>query len=237
RSPASGQYYGYGWSVGYFPVGNTKDSTEIIGHGGGINGFNTLITRMPKEKSTIILLNNTGRAPLEDITIAINGILHGTTYDLPKQSLANLVYKEIVDKDLKAGLSFYEKNKTSKQYSISESEMNTMGYALLQAEKRQEAEAIFKLNVEAYPKSFNAYDSYGEALMEQGKNDLAIVNYKKSIELNPASQNGIDMLKKLGVETEGMVKDAVVLDAVLESYVGNYELQPGFILTVTKDGN
>jgi CubicO group peptidase (beta-lactamase class C family) len=235
--PAFGQYYGYGWSVGYFPVGNTKDSTEIIGHGGGINGFNTLITRMPKEKSTIILLNNTGRAPLEDITIAINGILHGATYDLPKQSLANLVYKEIIDKDLKAGLAFYEKNKGSKEYSKSESEMNTMGYTLLQAGKKKEAEAIFKLNMEAFPKSANVYDSYAEALMEQGKNELAIANYKKSIELNPGNQNGIDMLKKLGVETEGLAKDAIVPDAVLASYVGNYELKPGFVLTVTKEGS
>ncbi|HLT49470.1 MAG TPA: serine hydrolase, partial [Aequorivita sp.] len=235
--PAFGQYYGYGWSVGYFPVGNTKDSTEIIGHGGGINGFNTLITRMPKEKSTIILLNNTGRAPLEDITIAINGILHGATYDLPKQSLANLVYKEIIDKDLKAGLAFYEKNKDSKEYSKSESEMNTMGYTLLQAGKKKEAEAIFKLNMEAFPKSANVYDSYAEALMEQGKNELAIANYKKSIELNPGNQNGIDMLKKLGVETEGIVKDVTVPDAVLETYVGNYELKPGFVLTVTKEGS
>ncbi len=235
--PAFGQYYGYGWSVGYFPVGNTKDSTEIIGHGGGINGFNTLITRMPKEKSTIILLNNTGRAPLEDITIAINGILHGATYDLPKQSLANLVYKEIIDKDLKAGLAFYEKNKGSKEYSKSESEMNTMGYTLLQAGKKKEAEAIFKLNMEAFPKSANVYDSYAEALMEQGKNELAIANYKKSIELNPGNQNGIDMLKKLGVETEGLAKDAIVPDAVLASYVGNYELKPGFILTITKEGS
>lgn len=235
--PAFGQYYGYGWSVGYFPVGNTKDSTEIIGHGGGINGFNTLITRMPKEKSTIILLNNTGRAPLEDITIAINGILHGATYDLPKQSLANLVYKEIIDKELKAGLAFYEKNKDSKEYSKSESEMNTMGYTLLQAGKKKEAEAIFKLNMEAFPKSANVYDSYAEALMEQGKNELAIANYKKSIELNPGNQNGIDMLKKLGVETEGIVKDVTVPDAVLETYVGNYELKPGFVLTVTKEGS
>jgi CubicO group peptidase (beta-lactamase class C family) len=235
--PAFGQYYGYGWSVGYFPVGNTKDSTEIIGHGGGINGFNTLITRMPKEKSTIILLNNTGRAPLEDITVAINGILHGTTYELPKQSLANLVYKEIIDKDLKAGLAFYEKNKSSKEYSKSESEMNTMGYTLLQAGKKKEAEAIFKLNMEAFPKSANVYDSYAEALMEQGKNELAIANYKKSIELNPGNQNGIDMLKKLGVETEGIVKDVTVPDAVLETYVGNYELKPGFVLTVTKEGS
>ncbi|CAM3307403.1 serine hydrolase [Aequorivita lipolytica] len=235
--PGFGQYYGYGWMIGTMPIGNTKDSTQIIVHGGGINGFNTLITRMPQEKSTVILLNNTGRAPLEDISIAIDGILHGATYDLPKQSVANLVYKEIIDKDLKAGLAFYEKNKASKEYSYSESEMNTMGYTLLQAGKKQEAEAVFKMNVEAFPKSFNVYDSYAEALMEQGKNELAITNYKKSIELNPANQNGMDMLKKLGVETEGMIKDATVPDAVLASYVGKYELKPGFVLTITKEGN
>ncbi len=235
--PAFGQFYGYGWMIGSMPIGNTKDSTAIIGHGGGINGFNTLITRIPAEKSSIILLNNTGGAPLENITIAINGILHGTTYDLPKQSLADLVYNEIIDKNLKAGLAFYEKNKDSKNYSLSESAMNSMGYSLLQAGKMQEAEAVFKLNVEAFPKSSNVYDSYGEALMEQGKNELAIINYKKSVELNPANQGGIEMLKKLGVETEGMVKDATVPDAILASYVGKYELQPGFVITITKEGN
>lgn len=236
-TPGFGQHYGYGWSIGKMPVGNTKDSTNIIGHGGGINGFNTLITRMPQEKSTVILLNNTGRAPLDEITVAIDGILHDATYDLPKESLAKALYNEIIDKNLKAGLRFYEKNKDSKKYSFNESEMNSAGYSLLQAGNKQEAEAVFKLNMEAFPKSSNVYDSYAEALMEQGKNELAIANYKKSIEMNPANQNGIDMLKKLGIETEGIVKDATVPDAVLESYVGEYELKPGFILSVTKEGS
>ncbi|MEH6765394.1 MAG: serine hydrolase [Aequorivita antarctica] len=235
--PAFGQFYGYGWSVGKFPIGNTKDSVAIIGHGGGINGFNTLITRMPQEKSTVIVLNNTGRAPLDDITIAITGIIHGATYDLPKQSLANSVYNEIIEKDLNAGLSFYEKNKLSKKYTLSESEMNSAGYRLLQAGKKKEAEAVFKLNMEAFPESFNVYDSYAEVLMEQGKNELAIANYKKSIEMNPKNQNGIDMLKKLGVEVDAIVKDVTVPDAVLASYEGSYELKPGFVLTVTKTGS
>lgn len=235
--PAFGEFYGYGWSIGHLPIGNTKDSVVIIGHSGGINGFNTFITRMPKERASVILLNNTGSAPLDNITIAINGILHGTPYDLPKQSLANLVYNEIIDKDLKAGLAFYEKNKDSKEYFLSESAMNSMGYGLLQAGKKQEAEAVFKLNIDAFPKSSNVYDSYAEALMEQGKDELAIANYKKSIELNPANQNGIDMLKKLGVETDGMVKDAIVAESVLASYEGNYELKPGFVLTVSKEGS
>lgn len=234
---AFGQHYGYGWSIGTMPIGNTEDKKEIIGHGGGINGFNTLITRMPQDKSSIILLNNTGSAPLDKITIAISGILYGKSYDFPKKSIADAVYNEIIDKDLKAGLSFYEKNKGAKEYSFDESEMNAIGYRLLQAGKKQEAEAVFKLNIEAFPKSFNVYDSYAEALMEQGKNELAITNYKKSIEMNPENQNGIDMLKKLGVEVDAIVKEVTVPDAVLASYVGSYELKPGFVLTITKTGS
>lgn len=183
------------------------------------------------------MLNNTGGAPLNNITIAVNGILHNKSYDLPKQSLANLVLNEIIDKDLKSGLALYEKNKNSKEYSFRERDMNSIGYTLLQSGKKKEAEAVFKLNVEAFPESSNVYDSYGEALMELGKNELAIVNYKKSVALNPANQGGIDMLKKLGVETDSLVKEVIVPDAILESYVGKYELQPGFVITVTKEGS
>lgn len=234
---AFGQHYGYGWVTGEIPIGNTEETVQVITHGGGINGFNTLITRIPADKSLVVLLNNTGGAPLDEITRGINAILKAKTYDLPKESLSNLVLNKILEKDLNAGLEFYKKNKDSKQYSFKESEMNSIGYTLLKSGKKNEAAAIFKLNMEAFPDSYNVYDSYAEVLMEQGKNDLAIANYKKSIELNPTNQNGIDMLKKLGVETKGIVKDVQVSDDVLERYVGNYELQPGFILAISKEGN
>ena len=45
------------------------------------------------------------------------------------------------------------------------------------------------------------------------------------------------MLKKLGVNKDDIMKDVVVNDEILESYVGNYELQPGFVLTISKEGN
>lgn len=234
---AFGEYYGYGWNVGEMAIGNTKDSLSFIGHSGGINGFTTFFMRMPEERASVILLNNTRNAPMDDITIAINGILRGATYDLPKRSLANSLLTEIMDKGLKTGLSYYAHNKDSDEYVLSENEMNSIGYTLLKEGKKMEAEAVFKLNVEAFPNSSNVYDSYGEALMEQGKNDLAIVNYKKSITLNPGNQNGIAMLKKLGVETESILKDVTVSDTVLASYEGNYELKPGFVLTVSKEGS
>ncbi len=233
--PAFGQYYGYGWSSGKIEIGNSNDSINFIGHGGGVNGFNTLITRLPEDKSTVILLNNTGGAPLQNITESILAIEYGKTYDLPKQSLATAIMAEISTKNLQAGLSFYEKNKSSKEYSLKENELNSVGYQLFRSDRIEEAAAIFKLNVEAFPKSSNVYDSYGEVLMKQGKNDLAIENYKRSVDLNPGNQNAIDMLQKLGVE--GKEKNMEVSETVLQSYVGEYELALGFILKITKNGS
>ena len=52
--------------------------------------------------------------------------------------------------------------------------INSLGYAFLNAEKYDEAIAVFKLNVEHFSKSANAYDSLAEAYMKSGNNELAI---------------------------------------------------------------
>ena len=91
--------------------------------------------------------------------------------------------------------------------------------------------------MDAFPESFNVYDSYAEAQMKLGNNEEAIKYYKKSVEMNPGNQNGIDMLKKLGVSTDDLTEEVVVPEEVLKSYVGKYELSPGFVLEITKEGS
>ncbi|MBA3257342.1 MAG: serine hydrolase [Pyrinomonadaceae bacterium] len=80
---------------------------------------------------------------------------------------------------------------------IAEARLNTLGYTLMRQNKLPEAIAIFKVNVELYPNSWNVYDSLGEAYMANGDKELAITNYKKSLELNPKNSGGVQMLKKL----------------------------------------
>ncbi len=80
---------------------------------------------------------------------------------------------------------------------VSGRQLNTLGYRFLNEGKFDDAIAIFKLYVRAYPSSSNAYDSLGEAYMKNGQNDLAIVNYKKSLELNPNNTNAQKMLDRL----------------------------------------
>ena len=230
-------HYAYGWGVGYTKIGKSTDSIYAIGHGGGINGFNTNISRTTSNNSLVVLLNNTGGAPLNNITKAIRAIMHGKEYDMPKKSVADEVMTVIEDKGIDEGILHYNKIKESENYSLREQEMNALGYRLMRSDKLDEANKLFQLIVEEFPSSFNAYDSYGESLMKLGKNDLAIKNYRKSIELNPNNQNGIDSLKKLGDDVSDLEKEVKVSIAVLETYIGKYELQPGFVLTVTLEGN
>ena len=230
-------HYAYGWAVGKDIIGNTTDSIYVISHGGGINGFNTIISRTISDKSLVVLLNNTGGAPLNQMTRAIRGIMHGKTYDLPKKSLAYDLLEVIQNKGIEVGVAHFNTTKDSDSFDLNENEMNQIGYQLMGNGRTEEAAKVFKLNIETFPKSANVYDSYGEALMSLGKNKLAIKNYTKSVELNPANQNGVDMLKKLGVNTADLVKEIIVPSNILENYVGNYELKPGFILTISKEGN
>eukprot|EP01093_Parvamoeba_rugata_P000548 TRINITY_DN1061_c0_g1_i1.p1 TRINITY_DN1061_c0_g1~~TRINITY_DN1061_c0_g1_i1.p1 ORF type:complete len:587 (-),score=128.52 TRINITY_DN1061_c0_g1_i1:3118-4878(-) len=235
--PAFGSFhYAYGWMVGNEALGNTTDSIAVITHGGGINGFNTQISRQLSDKSLIVLLNNTGGAPLGKITQSILGIINDKSYDLPKTPLASKLLEVIASKGIDAGVAYFNKNKDNKDFDVNENEMNQTGYQLLRSDKTKEAIQVFKLNVDAYPKSANVYDSYAEALMKSGDNKGAIENYTKAVEMNPGNENAIDMLTKLGVDTSNLTKVFEVPEALLESYIGVYELMPTFKITITKEG-
>jgi len=117
-----------------------------------------------------------------------------------KIPISEVLLQTIFDKGIDSTVAQYRELKSSSpdKYNFKESQLNMLGYQLLQAGKNKEAIEILKLNIEAFPQSANVYDSMGEACMVNGDNALAIENYKKSLELNPENQNAADMLKKLG---------------------------------------
>lgn len=72
--------YAYGWFVGTIQLGSSSDKLPAISHEGGINGFNTLETRLIGDRSLIVLLNNTGGTQLEEMAKNIAGILYDKPY-------------------------------------------------------------------------------------------------------------------------------------------------------------
>jgi len=190
--------YAFGWGVGKEPLGSSTDSALFVFHGGGINGFNTMIVRIPDRRLLIVLLNNTESAPLIEIARSVAAILYDRPYAAPTRSIAREIGRTIADEGISKGLDRYgEMIRKPGEFSINENEMNLLGYELLREGKTKEAIEVFRLNTEAFPKSWNVYDSLGEAYMDDGQTAQAIANYEKSIALNPSNANGIEILKKL----------------------------------------
>lgn len=201
--------YGYGWSIDTMPLANASDSVKVIAHGGGINGFNTLIARFVEDKHLVVLLNNTGPAPLSDMSQGIVNILYDRPASLPKIPIAETLLKTLLETDVQAAIKQYRDLKADQkeEYDFGESQLNRLGYQLLGLDRVADAIEIFKLNIEAYPEAFNPYDSLGEAYMINGDYELAIKNYAKSIELNPDNTNGIEMLKKIEERMQAQAND------------------------------
>jgi uncharacterized membrane protein len=116
-----------------------------------------------------------------------------------RKSIAETLSATIASAGIDQAARQYHDFKTAPpaNYNFDEDELNALGYQLLHANQGKEAIRIFQLNVEAYPKSGNVYDSLAEAYMDDGNNPQAIANYQKSLELNPKNTGAVRMLEKL----------------------------------------
>jgi CubicO group peptidase (beta-lactamase class C family) len=227
--------YGYGFGIRKASLGPNKIAVPVIEHNGGINGFSTTILRLVGDKRLIVLLDNTSQGRyLDGMALAITNILYNQPYEVPKQSIADTLLPTAL-KDVAAALKQYRELKATRnsEYDFREAELNTLGYQLLQMKKVAEAIEIFKLNVEAYPQAANTYDSLGEAYLAHGDKELAITNYKKSLELNPQKAGATRVLASLTGTQQPTNPDS----KLYQSYVGEYELAPNFIISITvEDG-
>lgn len=226
-----GFYYGYGWGLGELPIGTSTDLVSVISHDGGINGFNTRITRIVKDKTLIVMLNNTGAAPLRDIENTILAVLYEKPYKTPKESLARLTGIMAEEGQHEAAIKFFEQNLDNDQYEVRESEINELGYQFMSTKNMEAAASVFAVNMERYPNSFNVYDSYAEAMLYSGKRKQAIKYYKRSLELNPENQNGKDMLARMGVEFAE--KPMLILkEKDMKQFEGKFDMGQGFYIRV-----
>ena len=79
---------------------------------------------------------------------------------------------------------------------LPESFLNSMGYRAITDQKLEDAIAIFTLNTELYPGSWNVYDSLGEAYVGKKEYGLAVINYRRSLALNPKNAGAARILEQ-----------------------------------------
>jgi len=221
--PTRNRHYGYGWFMRGLPIGKSDEQVQVMVHGGGINGFRTLITRIPTTKSTIIILSNLETTSVYEITQAIIGILNDKPYN-EKNSIAYSLVEVVSNDGIEKGLDHYKNIKNADGFYMDLNEMNIAGYELIDENKLQQAAFIFKLNVEAYPNSFIPYDSYGDILMKLGYEEQSIKNYRKSLALNPNNKNAEKIIKEYNIKqkSNSILKFQSGINSIFQDNQGNY---------------
>ncbi|WP_111682694.1 serine hydrolase [Winogradskyella tangerina] len=232
----NGEYtqYGFGWGV------QDNDGKKSVQHSGGLAGYRTFIRRNLYDNSGYIVLTNHGnQTNLTPILRALDAILADESYEMPRVPLSSELSKLLSDHKAEKAISKIETllNSNSKKYEIDEFGINSLGYDYFGEGDLKTALAIFEFNVAKNPNASNPYDSLGEVQLAMGDTIQAVNNYKKSYKLDPNNTNAIDVLKRIGVDTSEMTKPLEVDAKILDTYVGKYELQPNFILSVTRDEN
>lgn len=181
-----------------------RDSFWHWGDNGEFN-FRCYFEASKYQKTGIVILTNSanGFSVVPEIVRQAMGGEHPalawTRAFEPYNSPAKVLLRTILAKGADVALRQYRESRRTRSGNevLTERQMNNLGYQLLDVNKVREAIEVFKLNVEDFPNSANAYDSLAEAYMVNGDKELAIKNYKRSIELNPNNKTGIEMLKKL----------------------------------------
>ena len=187
--------YGFGWFIEHGPDGKT------IRHTGDWPGYITCLIHNIDKAQTVIVLTSAGDPSAVDVANAIENILNDHPYSLPRMSIGRTIGKTISESGIEAAVSQYQELKKTRpdDYNFTyDNELNMLGYELLRRGDKQQAIEVFKLNVDAFPKSWAMYDSLAEAYLADGNNELATKNYRRSVELNPDNSGGREALKKLG---------------------------------------
>jgi CubicO group peptidase (beta-lactamase class C family) len=172
-------------AISWFQAENHGHRT--ISHGGGDVGYRSLVLLLPDDGIALVMMVNSDALPGPDIANAAVNVILGQPAERIRKSVSRTVGRTLLEQGVAAAVKQYLELKTAApdDYDFGESALNGLGYWLMGHDRLADAIEVFKLNVEAFPKSANPYDSLGEAYRKAGRRDLALASYRKALELDP----------------------------------------------------
>ncbi len=201
--------YGYGWSMG-----KLKDSNTIA-HGGGINGFSTYATRLPDEKVYVAVLNNSDSGLVAPEVIASKAAAIAIGKPFPEYKAIKLDAKAL---DAFVG-TYKVDDKTDRVIT-------------------REGDQLFLQRTGSSRQPLTPHSDTGFFVatgltgVQFGKNAQGEVS---QLTVTGTLPDSISLRTSAKPPTERVA--ITLAPGVFERYVGKYELRPGFVLDVRKDGD
>lgn len=183
--------------LGWFMFEDTT-AGKIVWHAGGMPGCATIFLRNVTKKQTVIVLDNTNSEGLYKKALSAMYILNDKTALTVRKSLTKIYGKALMEKGVDCAFSRLQELKDdTTNYSLTENDMNNLGYEFLENGYSAQALETLKINTLLFPQSDNVYNSYGEALEKDNKLTEALLMFKKSIMLNPSNEDSKNAVKRI----------------------------------------
>jgi CubicO group peptidase (beta-lactamase class C family) len=189
---------------------------KLIDHGGGIEGFNTMLAYYPEEKLAVIVLGNLNGLAPQEIASKLAAVVHGEKVVLPSE------HKEVtVNPKLSNGYIGRYQVAPDFVLTITQEDDHLFAQATGQPKFQifPESDRDYFLKVVDAQITFvtDGHDKASELILHQGGRD----QHAKRIEGEPPPPKEH--------------KEITVDPKVFVGYVGSYQLAPNFILTITRE--
>jgi CubicO group peptidase (beta-lactamase class C family) len=178
-----------------------NNKLQIHQHQGSSFNYESFIHYNKHEDLTVILMTNNKNFKLREIAESIENISKGKPFLIPQKSVYLTIRQKCFD-NVNEGIQFYKylkKNYPETYNFANETELNRVGYKLVERDQINDAIEIFTLNAHLFPKSSNVFDSLAETYALLGMNSEAIKNYQIVLRINPENTNAKEQIEKLTV--------------------------------------
>lgn len=193
----------------------TVSGHKVIDHGGGIEGFNTFLAYYPEDKLTVVALSNlNGDAPSAIVT-RLAALSRGEKVELTSERKEITLARKILEQYV----GTYEMAPKIKMMITLEG-----GQLISQLSGQGKVPLFATSETKFFPKVVDAE-------IEFGKDDKGAVTYLV------LHQGGRDMKALRTSNKVAEHKEIAVSPKILAQYTGTYELQPGFDLVITLEGD
>lgn len=200
--------YGYGWEIG------TLNGAQKIAHGGGINGFSTYALRVPEKKVFVAVLSNTesGRTHPEMVATKVAALAIGKPFpDFKAITVAPEVLQTYV------GVYTIDKE-NSRTIRLEDGKLSMQ-----------------RTGRERFP--LMAYKENGFFFADSLATLEFVRNAKGEVTSLQMTIDGGDPIAHARTAEQPLERTAVkIAAATFDAYLGRYELAPGFVLEVKRDG-
>ena len=193
----------------------TVSGHRVIDHGGGIEGFNTFLAYYPEDKLTVVALSNlNGDAP-DQIVTRLAALARGEKVELPSERKEISIAPKILEQYVG---TYAMAPKINMMIRLED------GQLISQMSGQGKVPLFATSESKFFPKVVDAE-------IEFAKDDKGVVIYLV------LHQGGRDMKARRTSDKVAEHKEIAVPHKILAQYTGTYELQPGFDLVFTLEGD